>query len=145
MAQAANIVLADALATPVNHTFIPEAVDANGVFWFVDQSQSNPVGYWRISIELKRPPAIKPGVSSKDRNYRIRIMLHEPVLETISNSTVSGILPAPVVAFVPKVDMEFVMSERTPLQNRKDLRKMAAALLNDTQVINAVELLQGIW
>lgn len=141
---ASNIVLADALATPVNHTFVPIGRDAAGTFWFEDQSQANAIGFWKISVELKRPPPPVAGQSSAERTFRVKIGLHEPVLETLSNSTVSGILPAPMVSYTPRTFVEFVMPERASLQNRKDLRKMAANLLTEAQVTASVEQLTYI-
>lgn len=141
---ASNIVLADALATPVNHTFVPIGRDAAGTFWFEDQSQANAIGFWKISVELKRPPPPVAGQSSAERTFRVKIGLHEPVLETLSNSTVSGILPAPMVSYTPRTFIEFVMPERASLQNRKDLRKMAANLLTEAQVTASVEQLTYI-
>jgi len=138
---ASNIVLADALATPVNHTFVPIGRDKNGVFWFEDQSASNAIGNWRISIESVRPSVPAAQQNSVGRTYRVKIGLHEPILETVSNSTVSGIAPAPTVGYVSRSFQEFVMPERATLQNRKDLRKMMASLLGDTQVIACVESL----
>lgn len=142
---ASNIVIADALATPVNHTFAPVGRGADGVFYFEDQSQANAVGYWRISVEQKRPKAPTAGTSSQDRTHRVKIGLHEPILETVSNNTVSGIAPAPTVSYVCRSFCEFIMPERSSLQNRKDLRKMMAALLGDTQVLGATETLAYIY
>lgn len=136
---AVNIVLADAQATPVNHTFVPLGPDREGVFWFEDQSQASPIGYWRISYQLKRPSAGQAGQNSNQRTYRAVIGLHEPVLETVSNNTVSGIAPAPTISYVPRSFVEFVMPERASLQNRKDLRKMAYNLLNEAQLVSLVE------
>lgn len=141
---ASNIVLADALATPVNHTFVPVGQDRNGVFWFNDQSQSNAVGYWRISIEVKTPSVPRAGVSaSAERAYRYKIGLHEPVLEALSNSS-SGLTPAPTVAYVPRAFTEYILAERTSLQERKHLRKMNAGLQADAQITTLVENLQYI-
>lgn len=139
MPSLANIVLADAQATPVNHTFKPIGLDDSGVLWAVDNSQSNAVGYWRISIEMKQPQAPKPGENSSNRVYRVRVGLHEPVLETPGDSSASGILPAPVVAYIPRAFSEYIMSERTTLQNRKDLFKMHGLLADNTQVQDMVE------
>jgi hypothetical protein len=138
---ASNIVLADAQATPVNHTFVPIGPDANRVFWFEDQSQATPNGFWRISVSLKRPPPATAGASSAGRTFRALIQLHEPVLETLGTNTVSGIPPAPTVAYVPRCICEYVLPERAVLQNRKDLRKMMASLLAETQMTALVESL----
>lgn len=138
---ASNIVLADALGTPVNHTFVPLGPDKDGVFWFEDQSQAAPVGFWRISYQLKRPTAATAGQSSSQRTYRAVIGLHEPILETVSNNTVSGIAPAPTISYIPRCFTEYVMPERSSLQNRKDLRKMNANLQAEAQLIALVETL----
>lgn len=138
---ASNIVLADAQGTPVNHTFVPLGPDKDGVFWFEDQSQASPVGYWRISYQLKRPPTAAAGQSSAQRTYRAVIGLHEPALENVTNNTVSGIAPAPTVSYIPRSFTEYVMPERSSLQNRKDLRKMNANLQAEAQLISLVETL----
>lgn len=141
MATLVNIVLADALATPVNHTFIPLGADEKGVQWLVDQSQSNAVGYWRISISTSAPLPPKAGESSQGRTFRIKVALHEPILETNGDSSASGILPAPTVAYIPRSFTEFVVPERATLQNRKDLWKMTQLLMANAQVQTAVESL----
>lgn len=142
MPVASNIVLNDALATPVSHTFVPLGRDANGVFWFEDQSQASPVGYWKIAMDFKRPVGANPGQSSAGRVFKVNITLYEPILENVTNSTISGIEPAPTIAYVNRVNMNFFMPERATLQNRKNLRKMAANLLATTEVIALTENLQ---
>jgi hypothetical protein len=138
---ASNIVLADAQATPVNHTFVPIGPDKDGVFWFEDSSQATPNGYWRISVQLKRPAVAQAGQSSTGRTFRATVGLHEPVLETLGTNTVTGIPPAPTVAYVSRGFTEYVLPERASLQNRKDLRKMMANLLAETQMTALVESL----
>lgn len=146
MPAATNIVLADALATPVTHTFIPLGVDPkdNTTFWFEDQSQASMIGYWRVSIQLKRPPPATRGDSSNNRVVRAVIGLHEPILEVLTSSTVTGIAPAPTLAYVPRSFTEYVMPERTSLDDRKSLRKMTYNLQNNSNVISTVENLQGL-
>lgn len=138
----ANIVLADAQATPVNHTFVFVGTDANGVLRFEDQSAASPIGYWSITIGLKRPAPATAGASSANRNYRAEVRLTMPILENVTNSTVSGIQPAPTISYVLRAsDGEFTIPERASLQNRKDLRKMYAALLAEAQVTALLETL----
>lgn len=144
MTAVTSIVLADALATPVNHTFIPLGPDAQGVWWFEDQSQSTPVGYWRISLSLTRAKPPAAGTSAADRIARVKVGLHEPTLETVSNNS-AGLVPAPVVAYVARSQTEYILPERSTLQNRKDLRKMSALLQADAQVIAMVETFQNIY
>lgn len=145
MATAVNIVLADALATPVNHTFIPLGKDAQGVFWFEDQSQVSPIGYWRISAELKRPlPGGPNAQSSSDRVARVKLTLHEPALETLGTSD-SGLTPPATIAYISRVSTEYVLPERGSIQNRKDLRKMNSNLQENAQVVAMVENLIPVY
>lgn len=144
MPLATPIVLADALATPVNHTFIPLGPDSTGTWWYEDQSQITPIGFWKVSILLTRPKPAAAGTSASDRVCRVKVCLHEPTLEVMSNNS-SGLVPAPVVAYVIRSITEFILHERSSLQNRKDIRKMMALLVADVQVIAAVETLQNIY
>lgn len=142
MPTAANIVLADAQATPVNHTFIPLGPDAQGVFWFEDQSQNTPLGYWRISVQLVRPSAVAAGVSAKDRVSRVKVQMHQPTLETLGTND-AGMTPAPQVAYIERGLVEFILPDRGTLQNRKDIRKMLGNLiLNEATFATVVEQLQ---
>lgn len=144
MPLASPIVLADALATPVNHTFIPLGPDSLGAWWYEDQSFPTPIGFWRVSISLTRAKPPSAGTSASDRIARVKVSLHEPTLEVVSNNS-AGLVPAPVVAYVIRTTTEYILHERSTLQNRKDLRKMSALLQADVQVIAAVETLQNIY
>jgi hypothetical protein len=136
MPTATSIVLADAQATPVNHTFIPIGRDTNNVFWFEDQSMSNSIGFWRISVEQKRPSAASAGTSSNQRTYRVKIGLHEPILE-VPGPGAAPFDPAPTVAYVSRRFTEYIDPERSSLQNRKDMSKMGP-LLEQNSLIQAV-------
>lgn len=145
MPQAATITLADAAGTPVNHNFVPNGKDDKGVYWYTDRSLTNAIGYWLISVDYKEPPPAKAGESSQGRTYRVRIGLHEPVLETLSNSTVSGITPAPTVGYTPRCFTEYVLPERTVKLDRQHIRKMSYNLLNNPQIVTVVEDLERIY
>lgn len=142
---ASNIVIADAAGTPVNHTFIPMGYDKNGVFWFEDQSQASAIGYWRISADLKRPVQAQAGQSSDGRVYRARFALHEPVLANITNSTVSGVLPAPQLAYSVRSFQEFVLPERSALLDRQHIAKMTPLLAQNAQIKAIVENFQWLF
>lgn len=138
----ANIVLVDTQATPVTHTFVPVGPDENGVLTWQDQSAASPLGYWSIKLDLKIPSLPQAGTVSQatQRVIRPRIELHMPVLENVTNSTVSGIAPAPTVSYVCRVrNGEFIIPERATLQNRKDLRKLYKDLLQDLTVSGMLE------
>lgn len=132
-----SIVVNDAAATPVAHTFSvgrQGLVGNSQVADFEDRSANTgiPVGFYKIALDFSRP--------TRDRkSYRINLKMSTPVLETVSNSTVSGIAPAPTISYTPLVDATFVIPDRASLQNRKDLRKMFYELLNNSQIVAAIE------
>lgn len=140
MAQAVNIVLADALASPVNHTFIPIGPMDGYDMVFEDQSQASANGYWRIGVSQKRPRQQKVAGGA----IRTRVVLMEPVLEAIAPAA-SGLTQPPTVAYTPQVVVEFVVSDRASQQERKHLRKMVANLLVEAQVTAMVENLTPVW
>lgn len=144
MSAVTNIVLNDAQATPVAHTFIPLGPDQNGAWWFEDQTGTSPIGYNRISLHLVRPKAAAPGQDAGDRTARIKIGIHTPKLETVATND-AGLTPPPTVAYVPRVNIEFIISERSSLQDRKDLRKYADFLMAEAQLTAMVETLQNIY
>lgn len=144
MPQAVNIVLADALATPVNHTFVPNGLDpVTGIYTLTDYSVTNEIGAWRVTIQVVEPKAARPGESSNNRVRRVRVGLHEPILETLSNNA-AGFLPAPTVAYICRTTTEYILPERGNLQNRKDLRKMNYNLQNNALVVDVIENLSKI-
>lgn len=145
MSAVTAIVLADALGSPANHTFTPLGPDSDGIWWFEDQSQSSPIGYWRISLRLKRtPPAGNGQAAVANRVNRVTLAFHMPSLEALGTSD-SGLTPPPTISYIDRGSVEFVLPERDTLQNRKDLRKMLKNLIDNTQVVDMVESLQNVY
>lgn len=144
MSAVASIVLNDAQGSPVAHTFIPLGPDQNGAWWFEDQTGVAPIGYNRISLHLVRPQNATPGQNSGDRTARVKIGVHTPKLETLGTND-NGMTPPPTVAYTPRCVVEFVMSERSTLQDRKDLRKYVDFLMAETQLTAMVETLQNVY
>jgi hypothetical protein len=144
MPAVANIVLNDAQATPVAHTFIPIGPDKNGVWWWEDQSASQSIGFNRISAQLVRAGNPAPGSNSGDRMNRVKITIHTPKLETLATND-NGLTPPPTVAYIPRVNVEFILPDRCTLQDRKDLRKYSDFILAETQVTAMVEALSNVF
>jgi hypothetical protein len=144
MSAVANIVLNDAQATPVAHTFIPISPDDKGTWWWEDQSGSASIGYNRISMSLKRATNPAAGASSAQRMNRVSVGFHTPVLETLGTND-AGYTPAPTVAYVNRCNIEFILPERNTLQDRKDLRKYIDYLMAESQLVNMVENLQNVY
>jgi len=144
MSAVANIVLNDAQATPVAHTFLPLGPDTNGVWWWEDQTGAASIAYNRISMQLVRPSPAAAGVNSDKRVNRVKIGIHTPKVEALGVAD-SGYTPSPTIAYTPRCNIEFIMSERALLQDRKDLRKYADFLLAETQLTAMVETLQNVF
>jgi hypothetical protein len=144
MSAVANIVLNDALGTPVAHTFIPLGPDAKGVWWWEDQSGASPIAYNRIAIQLTRPGQAQAGSNSGERVSRVKVSIYTPQPETLGNTS-NGLTPPDTIAYVNRVNVEFSMPERGTLQNRKDLRKYAQFLMADSQLVAMVEALQSVY
>jgi hypothetical protein len=144
MSAVANIVLNDAQATPVAHTFVPIGPDLKGVWWWEDQSASESIGYNRISMQLKRVGNPAPGSNSGGRVNRVLVSIHCPVLETLATND-AGLTPPPTVAYVSRANVEFILPERNSLQDRKTLRKFVDFLAAETQLTGMVETLQNVY
>lgn len=144
MSAVANIVLNDAQATPVAHTFVPLGPDTNGTWWWEDQTGTSPLGYNRISMQLVRNFSTANGQNAGSSTTRVKIGIHTPKMETLANNS-AGLTPPPTIAYTPRCSIEFIMSDRASLQDRKDLRKYADFLLAETQLTNMVENLQNVY
>lgn len=114
----------DALATPVLHTFSPLSITGNYAI-YEDRSSGISVGFPRIHVWVSPP-------SKTSRLHKVRVKIVRPTLETISNSTYSGITPAPTKAYDTTVDMTFFLPERSIIQDRKDILAYAIGFLNDS-------------
>jgi len=141
MSAITTIVVNDAATTPLAHTFSPGRQGLLGqsqIAEYEDRSANTgiPVGYYKVALDFSRP-------SKQRKSYRVNLKMSTPILEVLSNSTVSGIAPAPTVSYTPMVDCTFVIPERSSLQNRKDIRKMFYELLANAQVIAALEQLDA--
>lgn len=135
MANIANIVLNDAQATPVAHTFAPAKTATDMALW-EDRSASQYIGFNKITMELKRPNG---NPSQGNRNLKLVIKVETPKLENTTNSTVSGIAPAPTVSYRPVAELIVTLPERCALQDRKDLQKYLQNLMTNSFVTDLFE------
>lgn len=131
-----SIVLDDDAATPVAHTFVASrtGIDPKGdqVAQWTDRSQAAPVGFWTITSKMSAPTPARP-------TWRLELALNEPILANITNSTVTGVEPAPEVAYVTRAQATLILPQRGSLQSRKDIQKMFANLLANAQVAAMIE------
>lgn len=138
MSLAGNITLLDAQPTPVSHVFNYIGTDRAGVSHWEDRSNGVPIGNWRISMSV-RPPIRKKGSLTATGVYRNTITLSEPVMENVTNSTISGIEPAPTVAYIPRMELVYLSPERSSTLARANMHKMFANLLLSTAATSVLE------
>lgn len=129
-----NIALQDAATTPVTHTFNPSSVKGD-VASYANQAPLLPIGYELIGATLTDP-------AGKSTVYRVNVRLRMPVLKT---TTDTGGNSTTTVDYFTDVSCDFLLPQRSTLQNRKDVRKMFASLLADPQIVGMVENLQHIY
>jgi len=142
MAVIASMTIADALGTPVNHTFVPIGFDSKGVMLWQDQtSADNPLGVPDGFTNMWASSSLVTGKGGSGR-FSLDYRFAKPTLETVSNSTQSGILPAAQKAFDSSVFIKCVFSARSSLQNRKDAVKMAVLGFQSTQLADWSTLYQ---
>lgn len=133
MPQLQSLVLADrATPTPVNHTFTPVGINAQGVGEVANNS-GVPVGSERVTISLKK----------SNTRYKGSVRLVLPVLVT---ETINGV-SNPVVARVAFCNMDFSFDEKSTEQERKNAVGMAMAALDSSKVLvnDALIKLEGIY
>lgn len=118
MPSAANLVLTDRAATPVNHTFIPFGKNADGTFEF---------------HEVTGIPSADPKITALTRKtaagkLQSKIRIAVPV---ISNSTVNGI-SVPVLLRTNYAEVTLTFEATSTLQERKDLTSYTKCVLDST-------------
>lgn len=135
MAQIANIVINDGLATPVAHTFAPAKALADYAL-LEDRVSGIYIGYNKLTLALTRPQGDS---KSATRNLKLSIKIETPKLETVSNNTYSGIPFAPTVSYRPVAELMVTLPERCSLQDRKDLQAFMKNVLSSAFVTDCFE------
>lgn len=110
MANFANIIINDGLATPVAHTFAIKTND-NGVSTYEDRISGVPVGYNKLIVRISE--------TKDQRTVKADILV--PVLEAVSGANAQGFTPPAKIAYQNIGKIEFRTSSRSTLQQRKDL------------------------
>jgi len=145
----APIILANGETVPVNHTFNPLGQDVKtGIFWFEDTSPrvaaTSSIGYPRIGIRTKRELEASVGQSAKNAIARTEVTFAFPQLETVGTSS-SGFTPAPTIAYVDRVKVEFIQSSRDVVADRKDNLSYCKNILSNALVVDIVQNLTSLY
>lgn len=138
MSAFAPIIIADGLATPVNRTFSPVSIDMAGVAKLADRSGGLAIGFPVVTLSVRNP-------SKTSRNYKVTGKVVVPTLEVTSPSTATGIQPAPTKAYDLMGTFEFVLPERSTVQERANVLAFMKNLLANSNVVNAVGSFETIY
>ncbi|DAD52620.1 coat protein [ssRNA phage SRR6960551_10] len=141
----ATLTINDGQATPVAHSFTPLSIDSGGVATFIDRTGGIPIGFCKLDLSLRQPPAAKTGQNSSGRVYKATLRLFVPTLEQTSASTSTGIQPAPTKAFDHMATVQFFLPERGTTQNRKDLLALVTNALSDATIETVVTELEPFY
>lgn len=122
MGQQASLLLSDqfdfltgttASATVANNlTFVPDGVNPLGVRRWAEKTGDIPAGFPYITYAFRRPTA-------GNRNYKVTMTVVRPTLETLGTSSSSGYLPGQKVGYAVSARMEFVIPERSTIDERR--------------------------
>lgn len=130
MPNLANIALADGKATPVTHTFSPVTTDGAEAR-LANRSGSFPQGQETLVVTMRDVG------NSKTAAYRI---LGTLILPTVG--TVNGV---DTVIRTSQFKFEFDCSQLSTAAERKDLRVLAANLLQNSLMTTVIENLEPIY
>lgn len=145
----AAIALLNGETTPVSHTFAPLGQDLKtGIWWFEDQNPrvaaTSSLGYPRIGIRTKREVEVATGTSAKNTISRVELTIALPQLETLGTGS-SGFTPAPTIAYVDRCKVEFLISSRDALADRKDLHAYCKNFTAHATVLDLVTSLSSMY
>jgi hypothetical protein len=138
MTAIAALTLADGQATPVNKTFSPVNIDQSGVARWADRSGGIALGYPSVTFSSRAP-------TKGSRSYKVNAKVVVPVLEQTSASTATGIQPAPTLSYSLLANVEFVIPERSTLQNRKDLLAYLRNYLANAVITSGVQDFESVY
>lgn len=130
MANKADIVLNDGLATPVARTFTP-LQSLNDFESWSDKESGISIGQPVITLSIRRP-------SKNLHSNKVRVQIALPTLEVTSANTQTGYQPVPKVAFNHLVVVEFICPDRGTLAERTDLLTFMSGALFESAVRSAV-------
>lgn len=115
-------VLTQDAAVAGNVTLSPEGFIQPGVAKWVDRSGGIPIGFPTLTLSIRAP-------SRDSRVTRVQAKFVKPILEQTSPSTSTGIQPAATKAYELTANLEFLLPDRSALEERQLFFSQVKALL----------------
>ena len=120
-------------------TFKPRRIDGDQAR-YADDSGGIPVGYPTLLLSLR-----DPSPKSLEKNYLATVTVKIPTLEVTSPSTMTGLQPAPTVAYTCIGEMKFWLPARSTDVERAALNDAAYQLLNTSEVSAMLAQLEMVY
>lgn len=130
-----QLIINDGAATPVAHTYLPTKIDANNVATFQERTSGVPVGYPTLTWSVRAPLPSSP-------SYKLVGKLTQPKVITTVDTTGKSVTSVDYTNFIT---VESVVSNRSTLQERKDLRVLMANALLNAVLSGSADNLESFW
>lgn len=122
MASQGNLTINDGQAVPVAHTFVAQGVDSNGVAQWIEKTAGSFIGFLRLTMSAKVPPAS----TGRPLVHELRL-----VIPTVVTETINGVSTQKQVRSI-LATAKFVVPSDSTLAERKDACNFVANTLRDT-------------
>lgn len=131
-----TITIKDGKATPADHVFSPMRIDANNVATFNERSGDTLIGQPQLSWQVRSP------VNGNGETFKVAAKLSIPKVITTTDSTGKAVTS---VDYVQLGTVELVVSRRSTLQERKDLRVLLANALLNATLASSADNVESFW
>lgn len=115
-----------------NHVFTPIQA-APPIYRNVADANVPDVGQEELQVSVIR--------AKGNGTHRVRVTTRSPILETTSGAAATGYIAAPAVAFTVMAVTDIFVPNRSSAAQRLITRNLHRNVLNDAQVIDAIEKL----
>lgn len=129
MSSIKNIVLKDGLATPVDHTFVPNSAQkANEPAVWLEKSAGSPLGYFRITAKVD---------AQTTKASKVSIVISTPHLAVSGQNCCVG-QNTPQVSYTEFANLSFSLPPSSTVQTRTDILAYAKNLLANADIAKMV-------
>lgn len=130
-----SITIKDGASTPVDHVFSPTRIDANNIATFQERVSGVPIGYPTITWSLRAP-------TKGSSTYKVTGKLTQPKVIDVTDTSGKTVK---TVDYANLATVDFVFSEKSTKQERKDLRTLMSNLLVNAVMAASADDLESFW
>lgn len=131
-----SITIKDGKTTPADHVFSPMRIDQNNVASFNERVGDTLIGQPVFTWQIRSP------VNGTGETFKVAAKLSIPKVITTTDGTGKSVTS---VDYVSLATAELVVSRRSTLQERKDLRTMLANALLNATLAGSADNVESFW